>query len=84
MYLDNVIGFKKLKSETRIVNYEFDQLDRFVENSIFLPSTGYHHFKILCCHCSNYQDYPASSTKTDVKRSFIQNIFYDARRKNGL
>ena len=29
MYLDNIIGFKrpKLKSETRMVNYEFDQID---------------------------------------------------------
>ena len=34
MYLDNIIGFKrpKLKSVTRMVNFEFDQLDRFVEN----------------------------------------------------
>ena len=37
MYLDNIIGFKrpKLKSETRVVNCEFDQPDRFVESSKF-------------------------------------------------
>ena len=35
MYLDEIIGFKrpKLKSATRMVNYEFDQIDRFLFNS---------------------------------------------------
>ena len=37
MYLDNLVGFKrpKLKSATRMVNYEFDQVDRFIENAKF-------------------------------------------------
>ena len=43
MYLDNLVGFKrpKLKSATRMVNYEFDQVDRFIENA------NYHHLQII-------------------------------------
>ena len=37
MYLDNIIGFKRpnLKSATRMVNYDFDQIDRFLNYAKF-------------------------------------------------
>ena len=85
MYLDNVIGFKrpKLKSATRMVNYEFDQIDRFVENSKFFDHPI---DKIIT---SKYYVLIALTTKiilqvgqkTDVKKKFIQEIFYDAGGK---
>ena len=38
LVLDNFIGFRrpKFKSETRMVDFEFDQCKRFVEKSVFL------------------------------------------------
>ena len=40
MYLVNIIGFKrpKLKSATRMVNYDFDQIDRFLNYAKFFLS----------------------------------------------
>lgn len=85
MYLDHIIGFKrpKLKSATRMVNYEYDQLHRFLENSKFFDHP---HEKIMT---SKYYLLITLTTKiilqvaqkTDVKTKFIKDIFYDAKGK---
>ena len=46
LFISDIVGFKrpKIRSETRLVNYEFDQLDRFLSNYKFFDHTE---FKVI-------------------------------------
>ena len=86
LYLDNIIGFKrpKLKSETRMVNFEFDQLDRFVENSKFFDHpyekeiTAKYYVLIALTTKIMLQ----VGQKVNAQRDFIIEIFYEKQGKS--
>ena len=82
MVIENVIGFKrpKLKSNTRMVNYEYEQVLRFLENAKYFD----HPFHIV--NSAKYFVLLAYVTKmilqiaqsTTVTVEFVDSIFYNA------
>ena len=79
LVLDNLIGFRrpKLKSETRMVNFEFEQCKRFVENSKFFyhPLDKETSAKCYVLLCYVTKIILQISQKLSVKSSFFETIF---------
>ena len=80
MIIENIVGFKrpKLKSDTRMVNFEFDQLTRFLENSKFFD-----HPKEMVSLSKSYVliTYMTKlmlkvGQKTNVSSETVQKVFY--------
>ena len=85
MIIENVVGFKrpKLKSETRMVNFEFEQLSRFLENAKFFD-----HPKEMLSLSKHYVllTYVTKiilkvSQKTNVSSQTVQKLFYEEQGK---
>ena len=86
MLVSDVFGFKrpKLKSETRMVNYEYDQTLRFMENSKFFDIP----YPILCSAAMYLLvSYVTKiilqcAQATDVSSTMIDSIFYKEEGKD--
>ena len=86
MYLDNIIGFKrpKLKSATRMVNYDFDQIDRFLNYAKFFyhPHYKVEMSKVFLIIILSTKLLLQIYQKTTVSTNFVNEVFYEAKGMN--
>ena len=86
MMIGDIFGFKrpKLKSNTRMANYDFDQVLRFMENSKFFdipePILYTACMYLLICYVTKIILQAAQAT--DVSTTFIDSVFYKAKGKD--
>ena len=85
MVIENVVGFKrtKLKSETRMVNFKFEQLSEFLENAKFFDHPKEmlflsKHYVLLTCVTKIILKI---SQKTNVTSQTVQKLFYEEQGK---
>ena len=82
MYLDNIIGFKrpKLKSATRMVNYDFDQIERFSNNVKFFyhPHDKVEMSKLFLIISLSTKIILQICQKTTVSTNFVNEVSYEA------
>ena len=88
LVLSNLIGFKrpKIRSETRMVNYEYDQIDRFLENAKFFDHPEN---KVLSAFIYIFISLTTkiilqAAQETPVRSTFIDDIFYEEGGKNDM
>ena len=83
--IDQVVGFRrpKIKSETRLVVYDFDQLFRFLQNSKFFdhPGDTLSLARVMILVSCVIKIILKCVQATDVSSSFIETIFYEAKGK---
>ena len=85
MILGDLFGFKrpKIKSNTRMANYDYNQVLRFLENSKFFdhpePILVTAFMFLLVCYVTKI--ILQISQATDVSTSLIDNVFYKAKGK---
>ena len=88
LQLDQMFGFKrpKLKSETRLVNYDFDQVLRFLENQIWfdLPVDMVYVSKMYVLVAYVTKIILAIAQKNDVKTEYIKSVFYNQKGKEAM
>ena len=86
MYLDNIIGFKrpKLKSATRMVNYDFDQIDRFLNYAKFFDHPHYkvEMSKVFLIIILSAKLLLQIYQKTFVSTNFVNEVFYEGKGMN--
>ena len=83
--LDELFDFKrpKLKSDTRLVNYDFEQVSRFLHNQVYFD----HPYNVLCL---SRMFLPITyltkvilkiAQKVDVSNNFMHQVFYEEKAK---
>lgn len=88
LQLDQMFSFKrpKLKSDTRLVNFDYDQVIRFLENQIWFdhPTDVLYTARIYVLIAYVTKMILGVSQKTDVSTEFIRSVYYDKLGKSAM
>ena len=88
LQLEQMFAFRrpKLKSETRLVNYDYNQVFRFLENQIWFdhPSDMLQVSRIYVLIALVTKVILGISQKTDVTTEYIRSVFYEGQGKDTM